>query len=183
LRSSGYVEHRSIAIWQRTLTNFRPPVDRGTMTFRRQFKISLQTEDAAAGNWSDACAYGWIDRLQFSVCSATTGQNVLTLTFWDMEPLASGWGHRAVGLADVSFRESAPSTDLLACALGEAMRQLPDLGMTLVEVQTEPDSPMLASCCQKLGFSLVDCGTQFGKSGNAALHAEQTRDTGGELPT
>jgi hypothetical protein len=78
----------------------------------------------------------------------------------------------------LTLHDPSATAESLACALAESMRQLHDQGNTLVEIQTDPESTLLASCCQKLGFALVDGGNQFRKSGAVALHGEQTRDTG-----
>ncbi len=162
LRAAGYVEHRQIIIWQRTLESFRPPVDRDLMALRRQYRLQPQADDPI-NNWSDACTYSWIDRTQFSIVATSTGVRCATLTFWNMEPLSSNWEQRAMGLADEAFDGAAPRARLLTCFLAEAMRQFQTQGVTLVEVQTESADAALSEACQKLAFRAIDRGVQFQK--------------------
>ena len=66
-----------------------------------------------------------------------------------------------MGLAEVAVTGPPPHVDLLVCFLAEAMREFQSQGVTLVEVQTDPELASLAEACQKLGFLAADRGMQF----------------------
>ena len=162
LRAAGYVEHRECFLWHRALATFRPPVDRDLIALRRQFRLQPISEDPIR-NWNDACAYSWVDPIPFGIDAIAGGTRSAALTFWNMEPLASGWGQRAIGLADIAVHQAPVRPSLLACFLGEAMRQFQTEGVSLVEIQTAKEDAELAEACRKLGFSEIDRGIQFRK--------------------
>ena len=167
LQAAGYEKHREYTIWQRTLATFRPPVDRELMQLRRQYRLRPLDDDSLL-NWSDACAYSWTDPRQFGIDSLVNGTRLATLSFWNVEPLATGWGQRTMGLAEVALVENADvgdksSDNLLTCFLAEAMRQFQAEGTQLVEVQVAESETALAATCKKLGFQPVDRGIQYRK--------------------
>ena len=166
LRAAGYAEQRQITIWQRTLDMFRPPIDRDLMSLRRQYRLQPETDDSVS-SWCDACIYSWIDRTQFRIVATSTGERCATLTFWNMEPLAGGWGQRAMGLAEVAFDNLAPTGSLLTCFLAEAMRQFQTQGVGLIEVQTDAADAAMSEACQKLALREIDHGIQFQKPAGA----------------
>jgi hypothetical protein len=162
-RRAGYSEYCEATIWHRPLTSFRPPVDRQWMQLRRQYRLQPLTGEPVRG-WSDVCAYGWIDPLQFGIDSIAKGSRAATLTFWNMEPLAGNWGQRAMGLAAAEWDAAELREKLLGCFLAEAMRHFQTEGVGLMEVQCQAADSILAAACQKLGFSLVDRGMQYRKT-------------------
>jgi hypothetical protein len=80
-----------------------------------------------------------------------------------MEPLASGWGQRVMGLADIAVHQPPLKPGLLVCFLGEAMRQFQTEGVSLLEIQTAKEDADLAEAGRRLGFSEIDRGIQFRK--------------------
>jgi hypothetical protein len=164
LQAAGYVEHRQLAIWQRRLDGFRPPIDREWVALRRQFRLEPLDDDRVS-SWREACAFSWIERTQFQIVTLPRGARQATLTFWDIEPLAADWGERAMGLAAVTFEDPATAPNLLGCFLADAMRHFQTQGISLVEVHTEATNDVLATACQKLAFRQVDHGIQLRKTG------------------
>jgi hypothetical protein len=163
LRAGGYSEHRQVGIWQRELANFRPPVDRQFVALRRQFQLRPQTADPG-DRWCDTCTFGWTDRTHLEVAATATESVIGRLTFWDMEPLASSWGVRALGLANSTFPTEALRGQLLAWFLAESMRQFQTHGIVLIEVQVDQNDMVLEETCRKLSFQQVDRGIQFRKT-------------------
>lgn len=164
LLASGYTEYQSAEIWQRELSTFRPRIDRELMGLRRQFQLRAVSSDGSEP-WSDACIFSWIDRTHLEIVSNVKDARCGVLTFWDMEPLASNWGVRAMGLADARFDMPVARRTCCVWLLAEAIRQFQTQGIALLEVQTKSDEPELVEACRKLGFQMVDRGTQFRKCG------------------
>lgn len=161
LQAAGYMEHLPFQIWHRALNTFRVPVERAWLALKRQYKLNGLSDDPVK-DWDDACAFSWTDPIVFGIDPITTGDRAGSLTFWNMEPLASGWGQRAMGLAECSMTGKA-ATALLPCFLAEALRQFQSEGVALVEIQTQPNDEELLQACQKLGFQSIDRGVQFRK--------------------
>ena len=185
LRAGGYTEHCAVEIWQRELSAFRPPIDRELIGLRRQFQLRLDSTSSAE-QWSDTCIYCWIDRTRLEIVSIAK-KNVShgVLTFWDMEPLASNWGVRAMGLADASFDMDISRRTCWVWLLTESIRHFQGQGISLVEIQTGSGESDLLEACRKLGFQMVDRGIQFrklaGSMSDSALpsHHGLARETNG----
>lgn len=162
LRETGYVEHHHYRVLQRELSGFRAPVDRQLVQLRRQFRLA-QAAESPSGSWCEACTYSWADPLRFAVMNLNTDEVLATLMFWDMEPLSSSWGIRAMGLLEARCETACPQENLLPCFLGEAMRLFQEQGMALVEVQAAEPETALIEGCWRLGFREIDRGIQFRK--------------------
>jgi hypothetical protein len=165
LRAENYAPCREQLILQRTLSDFRPPVDRQFLKLRREFRLEPVPCDSGAA-WDEACAWCWLERDRFHVVPATGGKSTATLTFWNMEPLSSSWGIRAIGLLDAACSTPQSAPDLLPCFLGETLRHFQLQGVTMVEVQIGESDTILLEGCQKLGFQAADRGLQYRKQGS-----------------
>ena len=65
-RSQGYREIDRTVVMQRTLSGFRPVVDRRQMQIRRRSVLEM-TEDPPPRTWWDACTYGGFERTRFQL--------------------------------------------------------------------------------------------------------------------
>lgn len=159
-RQAGYAEAVFCQILRRSLTGFRPPVDRQLMQLRRQHQIELR-DDPLPRDWWEGCAVAAIDRALFCVASKS-GEPVVAASFWNIEPAASGWGVHAMGLLDWQLPAGDPV--LATFFLGEVLRQLQSRGTTLVEIQVNADQAVLGEACRKLDFQVFDQGWLFSKA-------------------
>lgn len=161
-RGLGYQEIDRCVILERDLVGFRPRVDRRQMQIRRLYGIEA-TFDPAPVNWWEACTFGLTDRTRFDLRPRDGGSLCCTVTFWDMEPLASSWGVHAVGLTQLKTVHDRRRQGLATFLIGEALRQLTAHGVQRCQVLTmQHNSPALA-LYQKLGFVEVDQGIVFRK--------------------
>lgn len=166
LRAAGFREYRETTIWERELGEFRPPVDRQFLALRRKYQIqSLPSgeETTATHDWCDTCTFAWVERLRHRLVHSESGESCGFFDFWDVEPLASSWKVRALGLLNATFANESLRGELLTCFLGESLRQFQTEGIALVEVQTDQGDLQLAQACAKLGFQQVDRGIQWRK--------------------
>jgi ribosomal protein S18 acetylase RimI-like enzyme len=90
--------------------------------------------------------------------------------FWEMQPIASGWGVHAFGLLDLRIEPAKQQSGVATFLMCEALRQLMLAGASLVEVHVPCDNSAALGLFQKLGFNQVDRGVVFRKSiGNVAV--------------
>jgi GNAT superfamily N-acetyltransferase len=161
-RSQGYREIDRTVVMQRSLTGFRPLVDRRQMQIRRRSVMEM-CEDPAPRSWWDACTYGGFERIRFRLLSRPAGELLAEATFWNIEPLASSWGVHAVGLVDLAVCDAERRQGLATFLLSEAFRHYQTQGMTLVEAQTMQHNAAALGLYQKLGFETIDSGAVFRK--------------------
>jgi len=153
----------SISVLQRSLTGFRPLVDRGQMQIRRSYQIEAVL-DPPAQNWWEACTFGHTDRTRFDLYPRGSRERAATVTFWHIEPLASSWGVHAVGMINLETAPALRRKGLATFLVGESLRQLQTHGVTLVEAQTLEQNIAAQGLYRKLGFEAVDRGIVLRKA-------------------
>ncbi len=161
-RQADYTAAARTGIFRLDLTGFRPPVDRELMQIRRQFQLVKQT-DSIPRNWWEACEFATIERLDFALLPKANGPPVAEAKFWDVEPLATSWGVRAMGLLSMEVCAKSNECAVAMHFFGEIFRQFQGLGITLVECQLQADQALAIEVCRKLGFDEIDQGHLFQK--------------------
>jgi len=159
---AGFVESDRVRILQMRLADFRPPVNRKQLANRRSHQVTASF-DPAADSWWEACTLGWSDRTRFHLIDKDSGAPWGQVTFWDMEPLASGWGLRCMGLYDLRIDDSKRREGRATYLVGESLRQLAAKGTALVEVQISQQDPATLTLFEKLGFRTVGEGLRLEK--------------------
>ncbi len=161
-RQTGYTETEQTRIFRLDLIGFRPPVDRELMQIRRQFQLVKQT-DSLPQTWWEACEFAMIERLDFVLLPKGSGPPAAEAKFWDVEPLATSWGVRAMGLLSMELSAESGECALAVHFFAEIFRQFQGLGITLVECQLQSDEVLAIEVCRKLGFDEIDRGLLFQK--------------------
>ena len=161
-RQAGYTEAAHARIFRCDLISFRPPVDRELMQVRRQFQLVKQA-DSLPPNWWEACEFAMFERLNFVLLPKAPGAPVAEATFWDIEPLASSWGVRAMGLLSLEVSTKSNACAVAMYFIGEIFRQFQGRGTTLAEFQLRTDEALAMEACLKLGFDEIDQGLLFRK--------------------
>jgi len=161
-QAGGYRTSSQTAILHRQLASFRPLVDRQQIRIRRRSSVEV-VEDPPSRSWWEACTFGSFDRTRFNLRLPDFEQPVATATTWSMEPLATSWGVRAVGLIDVEVAEAHRHSGLMTFLLGDAFRHLQTQSVALVEVQTMQENSVAQQMYAKLGFRQIDAGAVFRK--------------------
>ena len=97
--------------------------------------------------------------MRFSLQLRTTGKEIASVVFWDIEPLATAWGIPTVGMIDLYVdplnRRSKTATYLLS----EALRHIQRRGAAMVEAQTMADNLAAIGLYESLGFTKIDSGS------------------------
>lgn len=156
-RSAGYREAERTVIMHRQTAGFRPVVDRQQMQVRKNYRVDT-TPDPPAETWWEACTIGQTERIRFELVPKTGGLPVAVATFWDIEPLASSWGVRAMGLMRMATLEATRRQGLATFLLGESLRQLQSQGIMQIELQCMQHNSAAVKLYTKHGFREVDQG-------------------------
>lgn len=161
-RRGGYREIDRVLVLRRDLGRLRPAV---TWEQRRVRRMATCRERycPAAGSWWEACTTGAFERLDFFLESSGGGQPLANVSFWDIEPLSTGWRVPTAGMFDLHVAPEARRQGLATYLLGEAFTRLRNRGIVLVEAQTMRGNTPALAMYQKLSFETVDHGYVFRK--------------------
>ncbi len=160
-RRAGYAEAERVAVLRRPLAGFRPPVNRLQMAIRRATTLRVIDEPARRSWWEAATTTG-IALRRYELRNAAE-ELLGSGTFWDMQPIASAWGVTAAGLLHVDIEGARRRQGLASYLVAEALHDLAQEGVTLVEAQVvETNAPAL-NLFDKLGFTIADRGTLFSR--------------------
>jgi ribosomal protein S18 acetylase RimI-like enzyme len=170
--NAGYKVVQQQAVLERALGSFRPVVDRLQMQLRRQYHVEVEL-DPPARSWWEACTVGQTQRIRYRVVSRRSGECCGSVTFWDMERIATSRGLlHAVGMLGLEIQEAWRGRGLGTFLTGEALRRLhgdqprPDEWTGIQACTAQVDGGNLAALAlfRKLGFHEVDRGLLVVKS-------------------
>jgi GNAT superfamily N-acetyltransferase len=156
----GYREIDRTVVFQRTLADFRAPVDRKQMQVRRRTQMAV-VEEPPSKTWWEACTLGEFERIEFQLLDRERGNEVASATLRAIDHTPTNARVRASGLVDVQVAPAAQHEGLATFLVSEALKELYHKGVGLVEAQTmERNSPAIG-LYQKLGFTRVDSGAVY----------------------
>ncbi|MGC3970842.1 MAG: GNAT family N-acetyltransferase [Pirellulales bacterium] len=171
-RSAGYREIDRVVVLHRETSTFRPPVDRRLMQWRRAATLRL-TNDPPPRNWWEASTYGDFAQVRFEVdVRQPAVESAAGLTFWMMETHSSAWGVQTAGLIDLAVKPALQRQGLAMFLIGEAILQLRNYGVSLVETQTMVHNTAAVALYKKLGFTEVDHGSVLRKETSPYVESE-----------
>ena len=162
--AAGYREIDQTLVLHRETATFRPPVDRRVMQLRRTAAVRAAM-DPPATSWWDACTMGIFAQARFDVDlkqPATT--SVARVSFWMMETMSAAWGCHAAGLVELSTNPEFRRQGLAMYVIGEAILELRNHNIALVETQTMVHNTAALELYKKLGFTEVDRGRVLRKA-------------------
>jgi ribosomal protein S18 acetylase RimI-like enzyme len=163
-RRNGYRSIDRVTILRRNISDFRPPVTRELRQLRRTV-ASGESYCPPAANWWDASTTSAFERLDFYVQKADNCQLLGKVSFWDVEPLSTGWGVPTAGMFDLEVTTEARRKGIATFLLGEAFNRLKNRGIVMVEAQTMQNNAPALAMYGKLGFETIGHGEVFRKDG------------------
>lgn len=158
----GYEQVDQAVVLQRSLDDFCRPVDRRLMRLRREYQISLDAT-APPVDWWDACVYPPGNPTRFDLIPRHGTDVRASVRFWVIEPLSNTWEKLTVGLTHLQVASSCRREGLATLLNYEALKQLRQNGVGIVEAQTMVHNSAAVGLYHKLGFQTVDQGTVFRK--------------------
>lgn len=161
-RRHGYHSIDRVTILRRNISDFRPPVTRDQRALRRSV-ASGESYCPPAANWWEACTTGSFERLDFYVQTTDNMQLLGKVSFWDVEPLSTGWGVPTAGMFDLEISAESRRRGLATFLLSEAFNRLKNRGIVMVEAQTMQHNAPALALYAKLGFETIGYGEVFRK--------------------
>jgi len=159
--AAGYQQQNRVAVMQRSLQGFRPPIDRRQIQNRRSFHVETNF-DPPTHNWWEACTIGHTERIEFTA-DTRGGERCGSVVFWNIQPLSAGWGVQAAGLVELDIHAEYRRRGLATFLIGEAMRQMQLQGFGLAEVHIPADNTPAEVLFTRLGFSVIDQAVEMSK--------------------
>ena len=159
-QSHGYRPIDRVTIFHRDLAGFRPTVDRRQMQIRRSNRLEVVL-DPPARTWWEACTQGVMNRVRYELRQGDA--TVASALFWDLQPLATAWGVNAQGLIHIEVAPDKHKQGIATYLLSEALRELHQQGVTLIEAQTMEHNPSALALYNRLGFTAIDHGSVLRK--------------------
>jgi ribosomal protein S18 acetylase RimI-like enzyme len=162
-RRRGYHAIDRVVIMRRNLADFRAAVTRESRQLRRTV-ASGESYSPPSANWWEACTTGAFERIDFYAQSIDTTQVLGKVSFWDVEPLSSGWGIPTAGMFDLEIAPESRRKGIATFLLGEAFNRLKNRGIVNVEAQTMQGNTAALAMYSKLGFETTGYGEVFRKA-------------------
>lgn len=150
------------SVMQRTIHGFRPPVNREQMTLRRAY-IVIMEDDPVSPVWSEACLFAQKLRTRFILTKKHDPTPLTSVTFAQLDLFSQIWGVRAMALIDWENLATLDES-LMIFFLGEAFRQLGELGIASIETQIPTEASEFARRLETLGMSQIDQVSVLSKS-------------------
>lgn len=155
LLQAGFQDIDTVLLLERRLSDFRPAVDRQQLALRRQYQLQ-SIGDPSEGSWWECCQFSMAERERFNLVPKIASRQVIgSVSFWDMQPLASEIGGVARGLYDLHIDVETRRSGLATFLVSESLKELANYGVGRVEVQIPKSETAPEGLFNKLGFAEV----------------------------
>lgn len=151
----GFRPFRGRELLRRMLTDYRPPVDRRMMQVRRKFQ-AVPPVEILPDNWWECVVWSQAVWQKFSLTVREGIEPIISVIFWEIEPLSKSWGARSAGLIRVEDTPEAREEGLTTFLLAEALRALAEQQIFRVEAQVAAQDATLLAVLAELGFEAYD---------------------------
>lgn len=155
-----YRERGRVVIMQRDLVRFRPMVNREQRRVAREVNFETVYSPETTSWWTTS-VYGSLERIRFFLRRRRKDQVLASVTFWDIEPLASSWGMRAAGLYDLWVDSEHRRHGYGTYLLSEAFKELHKRGISMIEAQTMLTNAPALEFYKNLGFAPIEHGLVY----------------------
>ncbi len=163
LLAAGFEVNDKIIVMERSLAGFRALMGREQMGLRRKFQIKA-VADPMESSWWESCTLSLAERDRFRVSQKVDKALCGSVTFWDIQPLASEWGAPCRGMYDLEIAPEFRRCGMATFLVGESLRHLMQQGIGRVEAQSPESDVASLGVFQKLGFEAVSAGLIMSKA-------------------
>lgn len=161
LRAYDYRDCGRRLLLSRTLERFKPPVSGKLIQLRLTHRVA--STHVFPDTWWSACVWVHADWTRYELKRKNADDVLVSVTFWDVMPLAREWGVHVAGLVRIEDTEEAREAGLTTLLLSEALVQIQKQGVALVDAQTPASDASLAGLLRQLGLAEYDAGIGFVK--------------------
>jgi len=160
--AAGYQPAGRTSICRRSLTGFRPPIDRQMMKIRRSLQMTTLVDPPFRDRW-EAMMIGEFDLTRFELSERRSPGSVANLTVRDMGPPSPDLPGPAAGVLDLFVDDNHRRQGVATYLLAEAFKQLAQQGIGSVEAHVPAGDPAATALCSKLGLEVAAEAVRFRK--------------------
>lgn len=160
--AGGYAEGSQRVLLHCRLKDFKPIVNRQMLDVKRKFQATHFGE-VLPDNWWDNCVWSNAIWQRFQLAARESLEPVISVTFWEILPLAQSWGVRAVGLVSIDDTPEARDAGLTLYLLSESLRMLAEDHVAQFEAQCAAEDASLLALFKQLGLTEYDRGSLLRK--------------------
>ncbi|MCE9526733.1 MAG: hypothetical protein K8R36_11845 [Planctomycetales bacterium] len=161
-QNAGYRERERRVLLNRSLANFRCPVDRRLMQLRRRCEVAA-VHDVTPDNWWESCVWMHANWTRYELRFKDSEDALISATFWEIVPLSKSWGVQAAGIVRVEDTAETRTEGMTTFLLAEALLDLQRNGATVIETQAFAKDASLLALFKELGIAAYDEGVLFAK--------------------
>lgn len=173
-RALGYVPTRRIAILQRDLTRGGDPMNLRLVGVRRRVRLGIAAQPENP-TWWWTTHFGRLDTIRFLLLPKTSESAVASVTVLGLDLYQAKWQQRAIGISDLQVPQVQRRQGYGQALIVEICRRMRDEMVTLAEAHIPEDDPAALLLFESAGFSRIDTGIVYRKSGgDAAADARLT---------
>lgn len=165
--AAGYQAQGQTLICRRSLSGFRPPIDRQLMQIRRTMRLATVV-DPPSRDWWEAMEIGEFDLTRFELTERRSPMPVASLIVRDMGPPSPDLPGPTAGLLDLFVHKDHRRKGVATYLLGEAFKQLLQQGLGSVEAHIPAEDPAAGALCRKMGLDVAADAVRFSKDVSAS---------------
>lgn len=164
-RQNNYHPIDQVQIYRRNVADFHAAIDRRWMQIRRKTQIAI-VEDPPSTSWWMACTQGEFERREIQLLDQRMGNQLAGVMLRNLDPPAAGISRGLYGLTDLWVDERQRRQGYGAYLLNETLKYLAEQNNVALEVQTMQANTAAIGLYNKLGFTQVNTGVVYRKSGS-----------------
>ena len=153
LTANGFSQTGRVVCLSRRLEGFRPIVDRQQQMVRRNYLIN-KILDPLPRSWWESCTLGTTERQRQRFLVKRKRDNFVcgSVSYWDMQPIATQTSGDTRGLYDLHIAPEIQRNGVATWLVGESLKHLIEAGVQSVDAQAEETNAASVKLFQKLGF-------------------------------
>jgi ribosomal protein S18 acetylase RimI-like enzyme len=162
-QARGYQPGVRSCIWERSLEDFVPRMDRTFLALKRSTQTT-EDDDPNAKTWWEACTWGRLEQTQFDLVSLPAGEFLGSTIVARLSMLSRYWGVNSVELRHVEVSPKHRRAGVATFMMAEVFRRLRESGVDSVQIQTLESNTAGVALCRKLGMQQICWGSVYRKA-------------------
>ncbi len=160
LTASGFSPETPTSLWELSLADYAPPIDRTQIQVRRTASVSRQVEEPEL-SWWIACILGHTEPTSFQLTHRQERRVLAEILYWMLSPELNTTSESIVWLWTPDMLRESGWADQLLFLLAESLREFQSERVDVVRAVTPAHENSLAAILRRLGFSPIENGLVF----------------------
>ena len=161
LANAGFAPHNPTCLWELSLSEFKPPIDRMQIQIRRAAAVNQQLDEPVLP-WWQACVLGHTEPTKFQLIHRLEKRVLCDALFWSLSHELQTEPRSVIWLWPKNFSADETVTDdHITFLLAESFRQFQVERLDLVRTAVFANDDENTATLRKLGFHPVSNGMIF----------------------